>query len=69
MKIYHMSGNYIDDYSVLILSKFDCHMFEVSLNSKMGRSLICAEFTVNNQPCILGTVHLESLNNEETRDL
>jgi len=44
-------------------------MFEVKLKSQMDRSLIFAELNYKGIKIAIGTVHLESLNNESIRDV
>ena len=66
---YHISGNIIKGYGVLILSRFACNFFEVPFQTSMGRSLLIAEPIggINGKPLLVGTAHLESSDNGDVR--
>jgi len=66
-KSYYVSGNSINGYTNLIISKHPCVFFVKPFPTKMGRSLIFAELIINGIPTVVGTVHLESLGNGQLR--
>jgi endonuclease/exonuclease/phosphatase family metal-dependent hydrolase len=64
------SGKSLGSYGVLMLCKKELKVcFEVTefVDSAMDRSLLSATFRVNGEPVVVGTVHLESLNNHPNR--
>ena len=64
----YISGNTIEEYGVLILSKWPTYFFEFPFkNSWMDRSLLVAETTFNNKTFLICTSHLESLDNRYKR--
>lgn len=78
-KHYYISGNDIDDYGLLILSKWPVYFYEFPFsNSWMGRSLLVAEVVYkSSKPLsdsneststfLVSTSHLESLDNKIKR--
>ena len=76
---YYISGNDINDYGLLILSKWPVYFYEFKFsNSWMGRSLLVAEVVYRRQKAfseknykydtfLISTSHLESLDNKLKR--
>ncbi|MEQ9001526.1 MAG: endonuclease/exonuclease/phosphatase family protein [Coleofasciculus sp. B1-GNL1-01] len=55
------TGETVNPYGVLLLSKFPIHrLFFCDLISQMSRKFLCAELRINGQRFNLATVHLES---------
>jgi len=61
-KSYWISGNnYSAGYGITILSRFPViNIVEQKFPTKLGRSLLVAQFEVNKEKLFVGTVHLES---------
>lgn len=71
-RMYQISSNDVGPYGVIVLARHSlCASFrEISLPTRMGRSLLIAEWAPSGneeQRVAVGTVHLESLNNAPTR--
>lgn len=64
---YFFPSKQVSSYTVLILAKFPVVFSELSLSTRMGRSLAAAHFKLNGEPSIVSTVHLESLDNARLR--
>lgn len=65
---YYFSGNTIDEYGLLILSKWPAYFYDFPYeNTWMNRSLLVAETIFNGKTFIIGTSHLESLDNKYKR--
>ena len=67
---YYVSGNKIQGYGVLILSKLPAYFYEYKFEeSLMGRSLLVAETWINNRTFLVGTSHLESMRSAPIRKI
>ncbi|CAI2370911.1 unnamed protein product [Moneuplotes crassus] len=72
-KKYYISGNGIRGYGVVIISKLPAYFFEFKYEcTSMGRSLLVGEVSINSDEnedstFLVGTSHLESLNNAALR--
>lgn len=65
---YYISGNTINDYGLLMLSKWPVYFYEFPFeNSWMNRSLLLAETMFNGKTFLVWTSHLESLDNRLKR--
>mgnify|MGYP003385251279 FL=1 len=74
LEMYDMSdpgdGSSVGNYGVLTLCKKDLKATFTStefMDSAMDRSLLATEFNLNGERIVVGTVHLESLNNHPNR--
>lgn len=61
-------GKFSNPYECIILSKHPCNFYKRMFPTLMGRTLKVAELKNNGQKVAVGTVHLESLNNEDYRE-
>jgi tyrosyl-DNA phosphodiesterase 2 len=67
-EISDVTGGSVIPYGVLILSKIPVDKFTMTiLPSNMARMCLTAHLTVNSETILVGTVHLESLANRDTR--
>lgn len=65
---YYFSGNNINEYGLLILSKWPAYFYDFPFeNSWMGRSLLVGETVFNGETFLVCTSHLESLDNRKKR--
>lgn len=63
-----VQGNTVSPYGVLILSKIPLLKFSFhKMHTNMERFFLCMHLILNNELVQIGTVHLESLNNQKLR--
>ncbi|EAR93581.1 endonuclease/exonuclease/phosphatase family protein (macronuclear) [Tetrahymena thermophila SB210] len=65
---YYFSSSFVQNYDVLILSKYPISFYCRNYNSNQGRNLLVGVINVNEVNLAIGTTHLESLpQNKEFR--